>query len=66
MSLLSLLCLHQSFDNGFQRRTFPSLRVPELSPISCLYLGTDRVENTVTVIVSNCCRGDMIVCGTVT
>jgi hypothetical protein len=31
-SLLSLLCLHQFSGNGFQRRTFPFLWVPELSP----------------------------------
>jgi hypothetical protein len=33
LRLLSLLCLHQSLSgNGFQRRTFPLLLVPELSP----------------------------------
>jgi hypothetical protein len=32
----SLLCLHQSFGNGFQRRGFPFLWVPELSPVSAI------------------------------
>jgi hypothetical protein len=32
LSLLSLLCLQQYSGNGFQRRTFPFLWVPELSP----------------------------------
>jgi hypothetical protein len=33
LRLFSLLCLHQSLSgNGFQRRTFPLLWVPELSP----------------------------------
>jgi hypothetical protein len=33
LSLLSLLCLHQSLpDNGFQRRIFPLPCIPELSP----------------------------------
>jgi hypothetical protein len=32
VSLLSLLCLHKSSGNGFQRRTFPFLWVAELSP----------------------------------
>jgi hypothetical protein len=33
LSLFSLLCLNQSLSsNGFQRRTFPLLWIPELSP----------------------------------
>jgi hypothetical protein len=34
LSLLSQLCLHQSSGNRFQRRKFPFLWVPELSPNS--------------------------------
>jgi hypothetical protein len=34
LNLLSLLCLHQSSGNGYQRRTFPFLWDPELSPAS--------------------------------
>jgi hypothetical protein len=35
LSFFSLFSLHQSFPgNGFQRRTFPLLWVPELSPAS--------------------------------
>jgi hypothetical protein len=40
LSIFSLFCLHQSFPgNGFQRRTFPLLWGPELSPfLSCQLL----------------------------
>jgi hypothetical protein len=42
LSLLSLLCLHQSLSgNGFQWRIFPLRRFPEISPcLSCPFLRT--------------------------
>jgi hypothetical protein len=41
LSLLTLLCLHQSLSgNGFQWRTFPLLWVPEISPCLSYHLLT--------------------------
>jgi hypothetical protein len=40
-----LLCLHQSSGNGFQRRTFPLLWVPEVSPCIRYRLLTATAHN---------------------
>jgi hypothetical protein len=48
LNLLSLLCLHHSSGNGFQRRTFPFLWVPELSPASATATLADWLTNQPT------------------
>jgi hypothetical protein len=52
LSLLSLLCLHRSFPcNGLQRRIFPLLWVPELSPCLSYQLLTATARNDWTAVL---------------
>jgi hypothetical protein len=51
LSLLSLLCLHPFSGNGFQRRTFPFLWVPELSKCLSYQLLTATAHNSWTPAV---------------
>jgi hypothetical protein len=51
-NLLSLLCLHQLLPGrGFQRRTFPLLRVPDLSSYLSYHLVTATTHNDWTAAV---------------
>jgi hypothetical protein len=53
LSLFSLLCLHQSLLlNGFQRRKFPFLWVPELSPcLSYQFLTATAYKNWASAVL---------------